>query len=70
MSGYSGSCYKGFKRLEEAVEYMKRNLLEYDDPYVYEADGEWQEFWYGKELLGFAEDKLREKRQENQKKSK
>lgn len=70
VSGYSGSCYKGFKRLEEAVEYMKRNLLEYDDPYVYEADGEWQEFWYGKELLDFAEDKLREKWQENQKKSK
>lgn len=49
------------------MEYMKWNLLEYDDPYVYEVDGEWQEFWHGKELLDFVEDKLRENRLENQK---
>ena len=67
VNGYSGNHYKGFRRLGEAVEYMKWNLLEYDDPYVYEVDGEWQEFWHGKELLDFVEDKLRENRLENQK---
>ena len=39
---------------------MKRNLPEYEGPYLYEVDGEYQEFWYKSEFMDFLEEKLEE----------
>ena len=60
VSGYAQNWYKGFRSVEEAARYMKRNLPEYEGPYLYEADGECQEFWYKSEFMDFLEEKLEE----------
>ena len=53
VNGYPGNHYKGFLRLEEAIDYLKQHLPENKGAYGFQLKGEHQEFKTLEELIEF-----------------
>lgn len=58
VDGYGGNQYKGFLYLNDALDYINKNLTGEDGSYIYKLDGVRQEFQDVRTFLSFLQEKV------------